>query len=192
MTDFSISIPALHNALAMHLLTICTSNSMERELAENHVRVCMLGLNLLQQSWPVVGWVLLMFKTFIHKLQEKYRETQHTFTRVWPVSQQTSELRSTSDSARFDAGFALQSTDNPTLQNSSAQRSYGEGYSSTNGGGFDLTQTSSGYNANTEEIPFNDWPFIQSLFDIDPHQANPSDPDGFFELLNIPALGNNG
>jgi hypothetical protein len=86
----------------------------------------------------------------------------------------------------------LQSIENPNLQNSSAQRSYAEGYSSINGGGFEPNQNSLAYNANTIEIPFNDWPLIQSLFDIDPHQANPSDPDGFFESLNIPALGNNG
>lgn len=47
------------------------------------------------------------------------------------------------------------------------------------------------YNANTEEIPFNDWAFIQSLFDIGLHQANLLNLDGFFELLNTPAFGSN-
>ncbi|KAF2226143.1 hypothetical protein BDZ85DRAFT_272687 [Elsinoe ampelina] len=59
------TIPAVFNALAMHLYTMCSGHRLERELAENRVRTCMLGLQVLESSWPVGSWV---YRLFVHNL----------------------------------------------------------------------------------------------------------------------------
>lgn len=63
------SIPALFNSLSMHVFSLCTSGSVGRELAENRARTCMLGLNCLQESWPVSGWILKLFVDIIERLR---------------------------------------------------------------------------------------------------------------------------
>ncbi|KAL7892224.1 fungal-specific transcription factor domain-containing protein [Trichoderma sp. SZMC 28014] len=63
------TIPALFNSLSMHVFSLCTSNSVGRELAENRARTCMLGLNCLQESWPVSGWILKLFVDIIERLR---------------------------------------------------------------------------------------------------------------------------
>lgn len=73
-----------------------------------------------------------------------------------------------SDIARLDARFALKSTDISNIQSSSEQRSFADGYSSTNGSGFDLNHTSSAYDVIIEEIPFNDWSFITVFLTLNP------------------------
>ncbi|KAL7918465.1 fungal-specific transcription factor domain-containing protein [Trichoderma austrokoningii] len=63
------TIPALFNSLSMHVFSLCTSGSVGRELAENRARTCMLGLNCLQESWPVSGWILKLFVDIIERLR---------------------------------------------------------------------------------------------------------------------------
>ncbi|KAF2792173.1 hypothetical protein K505DRAFT_279309 [Melanomma pulvis-pyrius CBS 109.77] len=71
------TIPALFNALAIHVFTICTSRPVGRELAENRARICMLGLATLQESWPVGGWVLRLFVSVLERLKSRLaQETQ--------------------------------------------------------------------------------------------------------------------
>ncbi|KAM0257739.1 hypothetical protein ACHAQJ_004190 [Trichoderma viride] len=63
------TIPALFNSLSMHVFSLCTSGNIGRELAENRARTCMLGLNCLQESWPVSGWILKLFVDIIERLR---------------------------------------------------------------------------------------------------------------------------
>lgn len=65
------SIPALFNALAMHMLDMCTSQSLGQTLAKNRAQICMLGLRSLQDSWPVGGWVYKLFVYTIQQLQDR-------------------------------------------------------------------------------------------------------------------------
>ncbi|CAG8043307.1 unnamed protein product [Penicillium salamii] len=65
------TIPALFNSLAMHVFTICTSHAIERQLAENRARTCMLGLMSLQESWPVSGWILRLFVYIMERLKTR-------------------------------------------------------------------------------------------------------------------------
>ena len=64
-------IPALFNSLAIHVFTICTSRAIERQLAENRARTCMLGLMSLQESWPVSGWILRLFVYIMERLNTR-------------------------------------------------------------------------------------------------------------------------
>ncbi|KAM0476102.1 hypothetical protein ACHAPX_006519 [Trichoderma viride] len=72
-TSFTLTetarIPALFNSLSMHVFSLCSSGSVGRELAENRARTCMLGLNCLQESWPVSGWILKLFVDIIERLR---------------------------------------------------------------------------------------------------------------------------
>jgi hypothetical protein len=63
----------------MHVIAICSSHSIGRELAENRARLCMLGLVTLQESWPVGGWVFRLFVSVLERL--KSRLAQETQTR---------------------------------------------------------------------------------------------------------------
>lgn len=63
------SIPALFNSLSMHVFSLCACGSVGRELAESRARTCMLGLNCLQESWPVSGWILKLFVDIIERLR---------------------------------------------------------------------------------------------------------------------------
>ncbi|KAF7563928.1 hypothetical protein G7046_g205 [Stylonectria norvegica] len=65
------TIPAIFNALAIHLLVLCTSSKIRHELAENRWRICMLGLSVMQESWPVGGWVYRFFATIMDRLKAK-------------------------------------------------------------------------------------------------------------------------
>lgn len=73
----SIRIPALFNALAMHVLTMCTSAAVGRELAETRAKVCMLGLGSLQKSWPVGGWVYQLWASIMDRLQRKLQHENY-------------------------------------------------------------------------------------------------------------------
>jgi hypothetical protein len=57
----------------MHVFSICTSQTIGRELAENRARTCMLGLVTLQKSWPVGGWVYRLFVSIMERLQAKFQ-----------------------------------------------------------------------------------------------------------------------
>ncbi|KAG5764918.1 hypothetical protein H9Q72_006990 [Fusarium xylarioides] len=69
------TIPALFNALAMHLLSLCESRELEnfqvrKGLAEARSDICMLGLEVLQESWPVGRWVYRLFSMIRSRMRE--------------------------------------------------------------------------------------------------------------------------
>jgi hypothetical protein len=76
------SIPAIFNAMAMHVFAICTSNPLGRELAENRARICMHGLAKMQESWPVGGWVYRLWIPIMERLRARraHNQPQHTST----------------------------------------------------------------------------------------------------------------
>jgi hypothetical protein len=50
---------------------------MQRKLAENHARLCMLALSEWQKSWPAGGWILRLFESLMKNLPAK-REPENT------------------------------------------------------------------------------------------------------------------
>ncbi|KAF5680277.1 cutinase transcription factor 1 beta [Fusarium denticulatum] len=69
------TIPALFNALAMHLLSLCESRELEnfqvrKGLGEARSDICMLGLEVLQESWPVGRWVYRLFAMIRSRMRE--------------------------------------------------------------------------------------------------------------------------
>lgn len=55
----------------MHIWALCTSSEVGRELAENRCRTCILGLSVMQESWPVGGWVYRLFVSIMSRLKAK-------------------------------------------------------------------------------------------------------------------------
>ncbi|TAQ87449.1 hypothetical protein B7494_g4221 [Chlorociboria aeruginascens] len=70
-------IPSVFAALIMHLIIMRTSDHMQRKLAENHARLCMLSMSELQKSWPVGGWILRLFESLLKNLPAE-REPQNS------------------------------------------------------------------------------------------------------------------
>ncbi|KAG5744560.1 hypothetical protein H9Q70_012735 [Fusarium xylarioides] len=75
MLEMATGIPALFNALAMHLLSLCESRELEnfqvrKGLAEARSDICMLGLEVLQESWPVGRWVYRLFSMIRSRMRE--------------------------------------------------------------------------------------------------------------------------
>ncbi|KAF5643544.1 cutinase transcription factor 1 beta [Fusarium tjaetaba] len=69
------TIPALFNALAMHLLSLCESRELEnfqvrKGLGEARSDICMLGLEVLQESWPVGRWVYRLFAMIRSRMRD--------------------------------------------------------------------------------------------------------------------------
>jgi hypothetical protein len=165
------SIPALFNALAMHVFAIWTSSSVSRELAENRARICMLGLVTLQESWPVGGWVLRLFVSVLERL--KSRLTQERQSRA------ASSERLMASSMR---------TLPPTFENSNTartQESYTETLHSPSWDDRHLTdlQLSLQHEAQTMELRH----LIPDVFAFgDVFQGGAFDQGDFFDMLSMP------
>lgn len=163
---------------------MCTSRTVDRALAENRIRICMLGLNSLQECWPVGSWVYLMFKTVVKKLQSKFHVEESSLVpssidvprRQQQPQRQPLPVRGSGDGDmpsmmdHADSGPAYNQMDIEGDIRHTNFPSNRDAYS-----GFPLTDTFG-----------EDYTFLQSLFDLDPFQAHHYDLERFFEQLDMP------
>lgn len=150
-------VPALFNALAMHVYAICTSPPIGRELSENRAHMCMLGLAALQDSWPLSAWVFHLFKSIMDKLKNRVQE---------PLSEHVPRL-------------PFSSEDLPMQMPRGGGRNTLDGNVPIPAFAGDGQQTASTVWGNQTTIP------NMFVFD-DPRQDHLSSQNGFFESLNIP------
>ncbi|CAK7204038.1 hypothetical protein SEUCBS139899_006789 [Sporothrix eucalyptigena] len=61
-------VPALFAALSIHTVVIQRSDGVQKQLAENRARQCILAFGELAKGWPVAGWILRMFINLMKKL----------------------------------------------------------------------------------------------------------------------------
>ncbi|KAJ5112594.1 hypothetical protein N7532_000639 [Penicillium argentinense] len=61
-------VPALFSALSIHTIVICRKDSIQRQLAENKSRQCMLALSVIAKSWPVRIWISKAFVNLMKRL----------------------------------------------------------------------------------------------------------------------------
>lgn len=54
-------MPAIFAALSIHALVVRGNDSIQKQLAENRARQCILGMSELAKGWPVAGWILRLF-----------------------------------------------------------------------------------------------------------------------------------
>jgi len=64
-------VPSVFAALCMHVIVMRRSSLIQRKLAENHARLCMLALSEWQNSWPAGGWILRLFESLMKNLPAK-------------------------------------------------------------------------------------------------------------------------
>ncbi len=61
-------VPALFAALSIHTIVIQRRESVQRQLAENRARQCILAFGELARGWPVAGWVMGLFINLMKRL----------------------------------------------------------------------------------------------------------------------------
>ncbi|KAH7140346.1 fungal-specific transcription factor domain-containing protein [Dactylonectria estremocensis] len=61
-------VPSLFAALSIHTLAMGTTNTIQRQLAENKSRQCILALGELTKVWPVGMWVVKSFSNLLRRL----------------------------------------------------------------------------------------------------------------------------
>ncbi|RFU30531.1 hypothetical protein B7463_g5824, partial [Scytalidium lignicola] len=61
-------VPTIFAALSIHTLVIRGGDSIQKQLAENRARQCILGMSELAKGWPVAGWVLRLFINLMRRL----------------------------------------------------------------------------------------------------------------------------
>ncbi|KAH8700747.1 fungal-specific transcription factor domain-containing protein [Talaromyces proteolyticus] len=184
------TIPALFNALAMHVFSICMSGAIGRELAENRARTCMLGLRCLQESWPVSGWILKLWVDIMERLKAKLSCTPassdivpHSAYRGRDVVGDftTQQLRTQLNSNGSPVSPSLPTTAAPPIN-----------------GGFDDMGTfrSNNTRLNPWVLPNNDYTpgqdqLLPNMFVLDCFSQDPvAEQLSFFDSLNVPDWDN--
>ena len=161
----------------MHIWALCTSSEVGRELAENRCRTCILGLSVMQESWPVGGWVYRLFVSIMKRLKARSGSSTRDdglvrhFTHV-PSSRgpyQTPESWQTEGNA-------------PSLDNCSANPAYSL-LDSGDAQSFIRHNGQQTWWGTTEEVIAGD--FIPDLFLLGDAGHNlPLDQGDFFDLLH--------
>lgn len=63
-------IPALFAAMSMLATDIRSGNKISQQLAYMKIKLCMIALRELQGSWPVSGWIFLLFAKIVRGIRD--------------------------------------------------------------------------------------------------------------------------
>ncbi|KAL2370247.1 Ctf1 [Blastomyces gilchristii SLH14081] len=63
-------IPALFAAMSMHTQHICSGDPVREQLGSVKIRLSMIALRELQSTWPVSGWIFLLFTKIIRRIRD--------------------------------------------------------------------------------------------------------------------------
>ncbi|PGH15343.1 hypothetical protein AJ79_02509 [Helicocarpus griseus UAMH5409] len=63
-------IPALFAAMSMHAQHICSGDPVREQLGSVKIRLSMIALRELQSTWPVSGWIFLLFTKIIRRIRD--------------------------------------------------------------------------------------------------------------------------
>jgi len=106
-------IPALFAAMSMLATRVRSGDEVSQQLAYVKVRLCMIALRELQSSWPVSGWIFLLFAKIVKGIRDEddarpdARVSNQPNTR--PTNEESREYRSRRN---FRAQAAPQSQNN--------------------------------------------------------------------------------
>ena len=64
-------IPALFAAMSMLAIKIHSGDKVSQQLAYVKVKLCMIALRELQSSWPVSGWIFLLFAKIVRGIRDE-------------------------------------------------------------------------------------------------------------------------
>jgi len=66
-------VPALFAAMGMHTIDICHGNSVRKQLGYVRIRLCMIALEELKSTWPVSGWIFMLFTKIVSRIGQRDR-----------------------------------------------------------------------------------------------------------------------
>ncbi len=64
-------VPALFSAMGMHAIDICSDDVVREQLGNVKVRLSMIALQELKSTWPVSGWIFLLFTKIVRQVRDK-------------------------------------------------------------------------------------------------------------------------
>ncbi|KAL6405320.1 hypothetical protein AUP68_11072 [Ilyonectria robusta] len=67
----ALRVPSLFSALSIHSLVVYRMGAVQRKLAENKSRQCILALSELAKIWPVNMWIVRSFLNLMRRLTSK-------------------------------------------------------------------------------------------------------------------------
>lgn len=85
-------IPALFAAMSMLATKIRSGDKVSQQLAYVKVKLCMIALRELQSSWPVSGWIFLLFAKIVRGIRDE--DDVRSDARARPTNEEARENRS--------------------------------------------------------------------------------------------------
>lgn len=64
-------IPSLFAAMCMQAVNIQSKDAVLQQLASVKLKLCMIALRELQSSWPVSGWIFLLFTKIVRRIRDQ-------------------------------------------------------------------------------------------------------------------------
>ena len=64
-------IPSLFAAMCMQAVNIQSGDVVLQQLASVKLKLCMIALRELQSSWPVSGWIFLLFTKIVRRIRDQ-------------------------------------------------------------------------------------------------------------------------
>lgn len=77
-------IPSLFAAMCMQAVNIQSSDKILQQLAYVRLRLCMIALRELQSSWPVSGWIFLLFTRIVRQIHDEDGNSNHDLPSALP------------------------------------------------------------------------------------------------------------
>ncbi len=84
-------IPALFAAMSMFATKVRSGDKVSQQLAYVKVRLCMIALRELQSSWPVSGWIFLLFAKIVRGIRDEDDVTPDARASNQPNTRPTNE-----------------------------------------------------------------------------------------------------
>jgi hypothetical protein len=64
-------VPALFAAMGMHAVDICSGDVVREQLGYVKIRLSMIALRELKSTWPVSGWIFLLFTKIVRRIRHQ-------------------------------------------------------------------------------------------------------------------------
>lgn len=64
-------VPALFAAMGMHAIDICSGDVVREQLGNVKIRLAMIALRELKTTWPVSGWIFLLFTKIVRQIRDQ-------------------------------------------------------------------------------------------------------------------------
>ncbi|KAJ5609951.1 cutinase transcription factor 1 alpha [Penicillium lagena] len=77
-------VPGLFAAMGMHAVDISSGDTVREQLGYVKIELSMIALRELQDTWPVSGWIFLLFSKILRRIRERENKLDHNTSRPGP------------------------------------------------------------------------------------------------------------